>query len=181
MSLRSRGIVEAVVAALAGSLVAATLVGAHGDSTYLHTCHAQNGVARLIPPPDNATPCDPGEVLDEWVVQGQITDGPPGARGPAGAAGPRGPAGRDGRAGPAYTFRVAHQTAAVSASARSVTARCGAGELALSGGWDADGGVTTTGGRRSGSDAWTLSASVPPATGNGTVSVYVVCARAVTS
>jgi hypothetical protein len=180
MRNRRHSVLEAVLAAVAGSLVGAALVGAHGDRSYLHTCHQPNGPARLIAPPDTATPCDPGEVLDEWVVQGPVTDGRQGARGPAGAAGTRGPAGRDGRPGPAYDFRIARESARATPGAQTVTARCEAGELALSGGWATEGGVTAGGGGRSGADAWTLSASAPAGAGAAAISVYVVCARAVT-
>jgi hypothetical protein len=168
---------EALVAAFAGSLIGVTFVGAHGDpSLNLHSCHAPNGPIHLIasPSPDDPQPCGSGEVLDEWSVIGQApNDGPRGAPGPAGAAGPQGPAGAPGHDGPRYTFRVAGAS-----GARSVTVRCHAGELALSGGWASRAGAAVTGSGRSAPGAWTVQATGAPG-GGSRLTAYAVCAKGV--
>jgi hypothetical protein len=175
--------VEAVAAALAGSLLGAALVAAHGDpSLNLHSCHAPNGVIHLVAPDGNQNPCSANEVLDEWSVQGQGTnDGARGARGPVGPPGPAGPAGRDGRDGPVYGFSIASAS-----GARSVTARCAAGQLAVAGGWSTRRGVDVTGSGRSAPGAWTVEATGPATRASrilrshgSSLSTYVVCAKAV--
>jgi hypothetical protein len=175
--LGRRQLAEAVAAALAGSLIGVTFVGAHGDpSLNLHSCHAPNGVVDLIPSPapDDPQPCPAGQELDEWSVIGQATnDGARGARGAVGPAGPQGPPGPAGHDGPRYTFRIA-----TSAGSGSATARCGAGEPAVAGGWSTRSGANVTGGGRSAPGAWTVEAT--GARGRGAkLTVYAICAKAV--
>jgi hypothetical protein len=175
MRLRRALPLEALVAALAGSMIGVTFVGAHGDpSLNLHSCHVPNGVIHLVPSPgpDNPNPCKPGEVLDEWSVIGQATnDGPRGARGAIGPVGPQGPAGAAGRDGPAYAFHIVTRS-----GARSVTARCPAAQPAVGGGWTATGGAAVTASGRTSAGSWTVEAQG----GRGArVTTYAVCARAV--
>lgn len=174
---------EAVVAALAGSLVGAALVGAHGDpGLTLHACHRPNDVIRLVTLDGGENPCEPNEVLEEWSVQGQSdNDGARGARGPVGPEGAAGPAGADGRDGPQYAFGISSAR-----GGHSVTARCAAGEIAVGGGWSARPGVTVTGSGRSAPGAWTIEGRGPAQRVRrllretaSSVSAYAVCARAV--
>lgn len=100
--------VEAVLAALLGSMAAAGLVGAHGgDRALLHGC-VVGGKLHLVAPDDETCVAPNGTPVD-WRIAG-----PPGPTGPAGAAGetgPAGPAGPQGVAGPPGRVQVAVRSA----------------------------------------------------------------------
>lgn len=103
-----------------------------------------------------------------------------GARGPQGATGPMGPQGPKGAAGPAgiSATEIVTVTSQGSAGQKTTTAVCPAGDVALSGGFSAQGSVTESyrsdaAGDPTGDTGWTASQS----SGNsGSLTVYVYCA-----
>jgi hypothetical protein len=102
--------------------------------------------------------------------------GPRGAQGPAGPAGPQGPKGSAGPAGISAT-QIVTVTSQGSAGQKTTTAACPAGDVALSGGFSAQGSVTQSyrsdaAGDPSGDSAWTASQS---SGSSGSLTVYVYC------
>jgi hypothetical protein len=171
--------VEAVVAALAGSLVGAALVSAHGDVNNLHYCHKPNAAGHLIAT-DVGETCATGEVLDEWTTQGPANDGVTGPRGLVGPQGDAGPTGRDGRAVPASSFSVVRRAVTFHAGSQTLAVSCAAGELAVAGGWASAPGVTVLASAASDPGTWTVRAVGAAAARPVAGSVSAVCAKPVT-
>ena len=105
--------------------------------------------------------------------------GPAGPQGPTGATGPTGPAGPAGPAGPSWTVYVHSGDAAVSAGTASQYSRncVGAGDIALSGGFNAeipqDADVIRS--ERLDADSWRFTV-INKSTSTATVDLSVVCA-----
>ena len=173
--MRGGRLVEVGCAALIGSTLGAGIVGAHGgDASQIHSCQQNGQPLRQVAASDTSCAQNQGTAID-WAQ-----------RGPAGAAGARGPAGATGPAGtpgPAYRLHVVTK-AASGHSFKDETARCGPGELAVSGGWLGGSGANESG--RRGPDGWFVQgADVESGLtkwgyfSDFSLTVYAVCAKAV--
>jgi hypothetical protein len=171
-------LLEVGLAAFAGSLLGAGLVGAHGgDATLLHGCDIAGGSVELRAPGDTSCTGANQQRPVDWARSGPT--------GPAGAQGPAGADGAAGSPGPAYRYRVVRASNSVSDAVKGASASCAADESLVSGGHS--GGATPIVSRPDGARGWYAQLGYPDVglsgkigfTFNWTANVYAVCAKPV--